>query len=250
MPADVADLDAEKAAAARAAVAHVKPGMMLALGTGSTAAHAVRLIAEHATLARSIQTVASSVVTERLAKDLHLPVRPLAPRDVFDLMIDGADEVTPRLELTKGGGGALFREKLLARLSRQVLIIVDHTKQVDRLGSRVPIPIEVVPFAGPVVMTWLADRGLSARPRMAEGKVIRTDNGNDILDVTPPHPVADAARLEREMRLLPGVVETGIFIELADRAYVGRPDGEVTTLLPLQPRSGAPGPGTASRLSR
>ena len=240
---DVFDLEAEKEAAARAAVAHVRNGMLVALGTGSTAAHAVRLIASRPELARSIETVASSVATERLAKELRIAVRPLAPRDVFDLMIDGADEVSPRLELTKGGGGALFREKLLARLSREVVIIVDHSKRVDRLGSRVPIPIEVVPFAGPVLTTWLAERGLPAQPRTSGGQVVRTDNGNDVFDVTPTRPVGDAAGLDREIRGLPGVVETGIFVDLADRVYVGRPDGEVETMLPSRPRSGPVGPG-------
>jgi ribose 5-phosphate isomerase A len=234
------DLEAEKEAAARSAVANVRPGMRVALGTGSTAAHAVRLLAAQPQLAGAITTVASSVATERLARELKLSIRPLSPHDVFDVMIDGADEVTPRLDLTKGGGGALFREKLLARLSREVLIIVDHTKCVERLGSRVPIPIEVVPFARGVFMTWLADRGLPAEPRMVAGQIVRTDNGNEVLDVRPTHPVSDAAATDREIRELPGVVETGIFIGLADRVYVGRTDGEVDTLIAPEPRAARP----------
>jgi ribose 5-phosphate isomerase A len=221
------DLEAEKEAAARSAVSEIRPGMLVALGTGSTAAHAVRILADLRDLATSVTTVASSLATEQLARERSLRIRPLSPQDVFDVMIDGADEVTPQLELTKGGGGALFREKLLARLSRKVLIVVDHTKEVDRLGSRVAIPVEVVPFARPVLVHWLSERGFSAQPRTVQGSVVRTDNGNEILDVRPGDQIRGALEMDRMIRELPGVVETGIFVGLADRVYIARPSGSV-----------------------
>ncbi|MGA7924245.1 MAG: ribose-5-phosphate isomerase RpiA [Thermoplasmata archaeon] len=224
------DLDREKEVAARAATEEVRPGMLLALGTGSTTAFAVQAIARNEAIRTHLTTVASSVATEDLARRLGLAVRPLAPTDHFDLMIDGADEVTPRLELTKGGGGALFREKFLARLSRRVVIIVDHTKVVEFLGMRGPIPIEVVPFARPVIIRELEEEGIPARPRVENGRVVRTDNGNEILDVCPSQPVTDAAGLNERLRACPGVVETGIFLNLADIVIVAKPDGTLSRL--------------------
>lgn len=224
------NLDREKELAARTAAAEVRPGMLLALGTGSTTAYAVRVIATQETIRESITTVASSVATEALARQLGLRVRSLEPTDQFDLMIDGADEVTPRLELTKGGGGALFREKFLARLSRRVVIIVDHTKVVDFLGTRGPIPLEVVPFARPVIVRELHEQGIPSGPRLENGHVVLTDNGNEILEVRPSQPVTDAPGLNERLRACPGVVETGIFLNLADSVIVAKPDGTVSRL--------------------
>ena len=146
----------------------------------------------------------------------------------LDLMIDGADEVTPRLALTKGGGAALFREKFLARLSREVLIVVDHTKLVDRLGSRTAIPIEVVPYARAVLVQELTrDRfGVAIRKR-PDGNPLVTENGNEILDLRPPGPVEEPRALEADLRGEPGVVETGLFVDLAHRVYVGLPGDRV-----------------------
>ncbi len=221
-------LAAEKELAARAAVRHVRAGQRLALGTGTTAAHAVRALAERFP-SGDVETVASSEATETLARALGLHVRPLAAGDRFDVMLDGADEVTPRLDLTKGGGGALFREKFLARLSDEVVILVDHTKLVPELGTRSAIPVEVVPFARPVVAHLLEARrfGVRLRGASADGRGTRTDNGNEILDLRPPTPVSDPAALERELRAMPGVVDTGLFVGIARRVYVGLPDGTV-----------------------
>lgn len=230
----------EKDLAARAAVRRVKAGMRLALGTGSTAAYAVRALAERFPGGEQIEAVASSRLTEELARSLGLSVRALAPDDTFDLMLDGADEVTPRLELTKGAGGALFREKFLARLAREVAIIVDHTKLVPQLATRSAIPLEVVPFARPVIARQLAERGFGTVLRGAgtAGGPVRTDNGNEILDLRPPEPVRDAGELERTLRAIPGVIETGIFVGLAHRILVGLPDGTVQEVLPSgEPRS-------------
>jgi ribose 5-phosphate isomerase A len=232
------ELDAAKASAARsAAEKYVRPGLKLALGTGSTAAHAVRAVRERYPDER-FDCVASSVASEELARSLGYRVRPLAADDRFDLMLDGADEVAPNLDLTKGGGGALFREKYLARLSAQLVILVDPSKLVEALGQRAPIPLEVVPFAVPVLARQLEDDGFDVRVRTArDGHPYLTDNDNAILDLRPPSPVDDAGRLDAELRERPGVIETGLFLGLADRAIVGQPDGKVRELLPPAKRN-------------
>ncbi|MCI4354569.1 MAG: ribose 5-phosphate isomerase A, partial [Thermoplasmata archaeon] len=196
----------EKDLAARAAIRRVRPGMRVALGTGSTAAYAVRALAEK--VGPEISAVASSTATEELARSLGIAVGPLLPDDTFDVMVDGADEVTPLLDLTKGGGGALFREKFLARLSREVVIMVDHTKLVSHLGIRSAIPIEVVPFARPIVLQQLAARrfGGSVRGSVEGGPGTRTDNGNEIIDLRPPGRVDHPADLERQLHAIPGIV--------------------------------------------
>ncbi len=220
--------DAAKRAAARFAVGRfVRPGRTLALGTGSTAAEAIREI--RATYPTTpFDCVASSRATEELARELGLGVRPLRADDRFDLMLDGADEVSPSLDLTKGGGGALFREKLLARRAAHLVILVDPSKLVRALGERAAVPIEVVPFARPVVARDLERAGYAVALRgRPGGPPFVTDNGNEILDLTPPRPLVDPGRTDRELRELPGVVEAGLFVGLAERVIVGSPDGAV-----------------------
>ena len=228
---------AKEAAARRAVEALVRPGLSLALGTGTTAAWAVRAIADRFPHGL-FDCVASSRATEELARSLGLAVRPLAAGDQFDLMLDGADEVTPEFALTKGGGGALLREKLLAQLSREVAILVDPTKLVHALGERHPIPVEVVPFARPPLERACVDLGYTVRRRTArDGGPYRTDNGNEILDLQPTAPITDPAAVEREIHARVGVVETGVFIGLCHRLYVGHPDGTVEE---RRPASGTP----------
>lgn len=218
---------AEKAAAAKAAVARVRPGMRLALGTGSTADLAVHAIRDQFPDGGGLTCVASSLRTEALARDLKIAVGPLQPKDRFDLMIDGADEVDPSLALTKGAGGALFREKFLARRAEQFFVVVDPSKVVARLGSRSRIPLEVVPYARGTLIAELATRAMTAtvRPAPDGAGTFRTDNGLEVLDVRPDRPVDDPARLEGELRSLPGVVETGLFVGLASVVFVGHADG-------------------------
>jgi ribose 5-phosphate isomerase A len=220
-------LERAKQAAAEHAVADVQPDDRLALGTGSTAAHAVRALAARFPGVR-FDCVASSVATERLARSVGIPVRELRADDRFDRMIDGADEVDDRLDLTKGGGGALLREKLLAELSTEVIIVVDPTKLVHRLGERAAIPVEVVPFARPTLERAIAREGYTvALRREADGRPYATDNGNELLDVRPAQPLDDPRRTAAALRGLTGVVEVGLFVGLARRVFVGFPDGRV-----------------------
>ena len=226
------ELAREKDLAARAAIRRVHPGATVALGTGSTAAYAVRALAERFPKG-GLDCVSSSLATTELAVSLGLSVRALGEDDQFDVMLDGADEVDPHLAMTKGGGGALLREKVLARLSKEVLILVDHTKLVPRLGTRAAIPVEVVPFARPAVAKHLRERRIASVLRAgSDGTPRLTDNGNEILDLTPPGPIDDPAALEQELRGIPGIVETGLFLGLASRVYVGLPDGTVHEILP------------------
>jgi ribose 5-phosphate isomerase A len=226
------ELGREKDLAARAAIRRVRPGAKVALGTGSTAAYAVRALAEKFPRGGP-DCVSSSQATAELATSLGLSVRPLNEDDEFDAMLDGADEVDPRLRMTKGGGGALLREKVLAKLSKEVLILVDHTKLVPRLGTRSSIPVEVVPFARPAVVRHLKAARIASVLRSGPDGIPRlTDNGNELLDLTPPGPLEDPAELERDLRAIPGIVETGLFLGLASRVYVGLPDGTVEEILP------------------
>jgi ribose 5-phosphate isomerase A len=222
------EADRAKGAAARYAVErYARAGQRIALGTGSTAAYAVRALAEHFP-AEGLDLVASSTATEDLARGLGLTVRPLRGDDRFDRMFDGADEVAPSLDLTKGGGGALFREKFLARLADEVVILVDPSKLVDALGMRHRVPVEVVPFARPVVEREVARRGYRPHLRAdADRQPYRTDNGNEILDLAPAEPIRDPAAAEHALREIPGVVETGLFVGLAHRVIIGHPDGRI-----------------------
>jgi ribose 5-phosphate isomerase A len=219
--------DAAKAAAACSVVARLTPGRV-ALGTGSTAAWAVRAIAERFPNGRGFEFVCSSRVTEELARSLGLPVRGLREGDRFTVMVDGADEVSETLDLTKGGGGALFREKLLAVLSEELVIMVDPSKLVTRLGEKAPIPVEVVPFARDVLAERFRTQGYRVQLRMLpEGLPYVTDNGNEILDLHPPRPLEDPRTTAAELRASVGVVETGLFPGMAHRVVIGHPDGRV-----------------------
>lgn len=204
--------------------------MRLALGTGSTAAHAVRAI-RVAYPDEAFDCVASSRATEELARSSRLSVRALRAGDRFDLMVDGADEVAPSLDLTKGGGGALFREKLLAQLSARLVIVVDSAKLVRALGTRFPIPVEVVPFARPVLEDAWRVEGLGPRLRAdPTGAAVLTDNGNEVIDLHLSAALTDPERLQRDLKARTGVVETGLFLGLAERVLVGEADGSVREL--------------------
>jgi len=201
--------------AAAAAVAHVEDGMIVGLGSGDTAARAIRLLG-----GRRITGVATSEKSAALARSLGLDVR--APDDVaaIDLTIDGADEIDAALRLIKGGGGAHTREKLVARASKQMIVVADEAKRVARLGEKMPLPVEILPFAQRWTLAALAALGLP--PRVRAGFV--TDNGNLVADCALG-PVADLAALAAAVKALPGVVDHGLFLDEATLAYVGRADG-------------------------
>lgn len=220
----MADLEAEKAAAAEAAVNEVRDGMLIGLGSGSTAAYAVKAVGRRALQGLHVDCVATSVATETLAKSVGLTIKPFDDVSRVDLTIDGANEVDPSLRAIKGGGGALLREKVVAAASDRVIIIVDSSKPVAQLG-RFKLPVEVLPFAGAWVMRVLTEIGGNPTRRVrADGTPFRTDQGNFIVDAAfqvIPDPVQLAARLAR----VPGIVEHGLFLDETDSVFIGRSEG-------------------------
>ncbi|MCC6629227.1 MAG: ribose-5-phosphate isomerase RpiA [Chloroflexi bacterium] len=221
------DVEARKRAAAVAAVGQVTDGMVLGLGTGSTAALALRALAERMAGGLRVAGVPSSQATAALARELGIPLTTLDEHDTLDLTIDGADEVDPALRLIKGAGGALLREKVLASSSRQLAIVVDDAKLVSQLGQRSALPVEVVPFAVPAVVAVLRARGLQPQVRHQADRLAVTDNGNQIVDCRTG-PIADPVALDRELLALPGVVDHGLFIGLTSVVYVGHAGGRVS----------------------
>ncbi|OGS51276.1 MAG: ribose 5-phosphate isomerase A [Euryarchaeota archaeon RBG_16_68_12] len=166
-----------------------------------------------------VKGVPTSIATANLAKEHGIALTSLEECPTVDLTIDGADEVDPRLDLIKGMGGALFREKLVAAASRRVAITVDASKLVKRLGARSPVPVEVHPFGWKVTKARLEALGAAATLRSSGGATIRTDNDNYILDCRFKG-IKDAARLEREINDVPGVIENGLFVGVASLVFV------------------------------
>jgi ribose 5-phosphate isomerase A len=215
--------DLEKAAAARASLRFVRDGMTLGLGTGSTAAQVVRLLGEQVRAGLKIRGIPTSVHTGELAASLGIPLTTLDEVQQIDVDIDGADEFDPQLNLIKGGGGALLREKIIASASRQVLIIADSSKQVAVLG-KFPLPVEVIPFAQPLVAKRIAALGAGVKPRKdAQGNIFVTDEGHHILDCSFGQ-IPDPPALARKLSDMPGVVEHGLFVDLASVVLCAKGD--------------------------
>jgi ribose 5-phosphate isomerase A len=215
-----------KRAAARAAADEVRTGTAIGLGTGSTVAFALERLAERRRdSGLDFVGVPTSEATAARARELGLPLTTLEEAGRLDLTIDGADEVDPALQLVKGGGGALTREKIVAAASDRFLVIVDATKLVPHLGATFRLPIEVLEFAWPVTARHIEELGLPNVLRAAaDGAPYRTDNGHFIVDATLG-PVEDLTGLEAALDTIPGVVECGLFLGMADRVYVGEADG-------------------------
>jgi ribose 5-phosphate isomerase A len=220
------DSDALKQNAAAAAVAMVQPNMLVGLGTGTTARHAIRLLGERFREGLRFTGVPTSMASAELAGSFGIPLIESPTDAPIDLTIDGADEISEAdLTLIKGMGGALLREKIVAVTSRRLVIIADESKLSPRLSGRVPVPIEVVTFGSVSTKSRLA--ALGCRPvlkRDAQGEPFQTDSGNLIFnckfDALP-----DPVEMERALSSIVGVVETGLFIGLATTALVAGPSG-------------------------
>ena len=225
--------DIQKQRAGEAAALRVEPGMIVGLGTGSTAAWFVKALA--ARNLSNLRCVPTSEATADLARGLGLPLTTLEDVSRIDLTVDGADEVGPGLALIKGGGAALLREKLVWEASDRCLVIADAAKVVKTLGA-FPLPIEVVAFGhkttGNRIADVLSDHDISqpARLRQADRGIVRTDGGNVIYDARCGA-IHDPARLADDLKLITGVVEHGLFLDLADEAIIGTGSG-VETLTP------------------
>lgn len=212
-----------KRAAAEAAARRVESGMVVGLGTGSTAIHAVAYLGRRLRDGdlRDIRGVPTSYQSTILAREVGIPLATLDEIERIDLVIDGADEVAPDLTLIKGGGAAQTREKIIAALAVDFTVVVDEGKLVDKLGSRYPVPVEVLPFAQAPVARAIERLGGQPTLRMGVRKAgpVVTDQGNLVLDVRFAD-IPDPARLERELKLIPGALENGLFVGLARRALV------------------------------
>ena len=213
----------EKEAAGRAAAKLVRDGDIVGLGTGSTAYFTVVALGERVKAGLKIIGIPTSLQTADLARAVGIPLTTLDEHPEIDITIDGADEVDPNLNLIKGGGGALLREKVVASVTRKMVVVADSGKIVSALG-KFPLPVEVISFARTVVEKKVVALGgvpkLRTRP---DGSPFLTDNGNEILDCSFGT-IADPAALARELNGLPGVVEHGLFIGLAKLALVGLGD--------------------------
>jgi len=211
-----------KRRAADAAVEQVRSGMVLGLGSGTTVAHALQCLAEllRAGKIDNVRGVPSSIQTEKQALQLGIPLTSLDRHPILDLTIDGADEVDPELNLIKGGGGALLREKVLTQASRRTVFIVDQSKLSPRLGSHWPLPVEVIGFAVSSIENYLTSIGASVElRRTAEGDPFRTDQNNVILDANFG-PIENARGLATKLADRAGIVAHGLFLNMADEVIV------------------------------
>ena len=229
--------DDMKRAAAGAAISLVEPGMRLGLGTGSTARHFIDLLGAKVASGLDVLCVPTSEATRIQAESLHIPLTTLDETPELDLTVDGADELDDQLQLIKGAGGALLREKIVALASDRMAVIADLSKRVSRLGA-FPLPVEVVKFGLLSTEEWVHScieeagaRGQVALRKTATGEPYITDNGNFILDCMLGR-IDDPETLHDLLKSVSGVVETGLFIGIADIAFVAGEAGVVTLTAP------------------
>lgn len=211
----------EKQAVARASLRFVRDGATVGLGSGSTATYAVRFLGERVQAGLKIVGIPTSNQTKELAANLGIPLSSLDRTPEIDVTIDGADEVDPHLSLIKGGGGALLHEKIVASASRHLVIIVDSSKQVAKLG-RFPVPLEVITFAQPLVRRKVEALGALVTLRLnGNGTPFLTDEGHHILDCHFSA-LADVPSLAQQLSDMPGIVEHGLFVDMATTVLVGK----------------------------
>ncbi len=221
-------IEEAKKRAAEEAVKHVENGQIIGLGSGSTAAYAIRLLGERLRRGeiRDILGIPTSLQAASEAVEAGVPLTTLEEHPTVDVTIDGADQLDAKLNLIKGGGGALLREKIVASCSRLYIIVADERKLARRLGEECPIPLEVHPVAVKPILRRLEELGARASVRMARSKVgpVVTDNGNLIIDADFG-PLEDPEKLDQRLKAIPGVLETGLFLDYADLAYIGTKTG-------------------------
>lgn len=222
MAADDASLDR----LGRYALRYVKPGHTIGLGTGRAASAFIRALGASGVEVRGVPT---SKASEELGRAVGIPIVTLADGGRIDTDFDGADAVDPRLNLFKGYGGALVREKIVAAASRRFIVLVGEEKLVRRLEHRGSLPVEVLPFGAPLAMAKIKALGMKPRIRENDGKEFVSDNGNWILDCAVKR-IANPVRLDQELLDIPGVVGTGLFIGMADLVLVAESSGKIRVL--------------------
>ncbi len=216
-----------KKTAAEKAVEQVESGMVLGLGHGSTARYVVAKIGElwQAGTLTDIVAVPTSQATAAQAQEYGIPLAALDEQPVIDLAIDGADEVDPQLNLIKGLGGALLREKMVESAAKRFIVVVDGSKPVEKLGTRGPLPVEVTQFGWKVQARWLETLGCTPAIRGGEAQPYVTDNGNYILDCAFPNGIDNPAELGATLQNRVGVVEHGLFLGMASEVIIAQADG-------------------------
>ena len=215
-----------KEVAGRRAAEYIETGMVVGLGTGSTAEFAIRAIGERVASGLELKAIPTSEASAQLAGELGITLTTLEDDPAVDLTIDGADEVDPDLDLIKGLGGALLREKIVAAATARQVIIIDPSKLVKKLGTQAPLPIEVVPFSWSLVCSRLSERGIEPTLRMLQAEQpFVTDNGNYIIDGRFPEGIDDAQATDVWLNTLPGVVENGLFVAMTHLVVIGEADG-------------------------
>lgn len=217
-----------KQLAGEKAAEYIESGMTVGLGTGSTAYWAIQKIGNMVKQGLQIKAVATSQQSETLARELDIPIVAFSDIDHIDIDIDGADEVDAQLNLIKGGGGALLREKIIASNSRRFIVVADAFKFVTTLG-KFPLPVEVIPFAWELSFRQLQQLGVKPVRRKINGEVFITDNGNYIADLAMGS-IPDPQELQQRIGLIPGVAENGLFLRMADTAVIAQADGTVKIL--------------------
>tara|TARA_R110000751_G_scaffold1218_3_gene4675 strand:- start:40 stop:717 length:678 start_codon:yes stop_codon:yes gene_type:complete len=218
----------EKKVAALEAVKYIKSGMTVGLGTGSTAFFMIEAIGEMVKNGLEIKAVATSEATKKLASKLGINVITLAEAKRLDVTIDGADEVDEDFQLIKGGGGALLREKIVAHNTDLNIIIADSSKSVSRLG-KFKLPIETIPFATQLIIIELNEMGLKPVQRMNGDEDYKTDENNDIVDVDIWDTNIKLSDLEQQLKAIPGIVETGLFLTSTNLVIIGKGEQATTS---------------------
>ncbi|WP_156319939.1 ribose-5-phosphate isomerase RpiA [Bacillus sp. FJAT-18017] len=219
------DLENEKKIVGEKAAEFVKDGMIVGLGTGSTVFYTIKKLGQLVNEGLSIKAVPTSIQTERLAREVGITLVDFTEIEEFDLVIDGADEVDENLDLIKGGGGALLREKVIAYAAREFIVVADSSKLVNRLGA-FKLPVEVVPFGMELTEKHLKALGGLPRLRTSSGTPFKTDNGNFIFDCDFGL-IENVKELEYKINMIPGVVENGLFVGMADKVITVDKQGEV-----------------------
>ncbi|MBN7576804.1 MULTISPECIES: ribose-5-phosphate isomerase RpiA [Clostridium] len=213
----------QKRVAGEKSTEYIKDGMILGLGTGSTAYYMIKKVGELIKNGIKIKAVATSKSTESLARELKIPLLSIDEVDRIDLAIDGVDEIDNEFNAIKGGGGALFREKIVASLANEVIWIMDESKLVDGIGE-FPLPVEILPYGYKHVIKELQDYSLNPKIRMKEEEIFVTDNGNYIVDLHIGKPM-NISDVYNKVNRITGVLETGLFINMCDRIIIGTNSG-------------------------
>lgn len=220
----VADREALKRKAGEAAAELVQDGMVVGLGTGSTVRYFIEALGKRVAAGLKVQGIPTSEASAALARQVGIPLTSLDEKAVVDLTVDGADEFDAQLRLIKGGGGALTREKIVAKASKRMVVVADEGKQVKDLGSTFALPIECIELARAPLMRKLQELGATAKVREKDGKPFRTDNGHLIVDAKFAR-IEYPEAIEQALETMPGVLACGLFLGLCESVLVGADDG-------------------------